>query len=55
MKYDHSVKIGGVWYKAGEEIPSPADASVATEQIKVVETIEEETKPKRAYNRKKAE
>lgn len=64
MKFDHDVKLNGVWYKAGTEIPVSANASapenkkIEDEPIVVVEEseIEEESKPtKRAYNKKKAE
>lgn len=38
MKFDHRVKIGGVWYEAGAEVNSSAPS--VTEEAPKVETKE---------------
>lgn len=65
MIYDHRVKIGGVWYKAGEDVP--ALNTTKTEKVEVkaekvsaventVEPVEVEANPQvtvKKYSRKK--
>lgn len=61
MIFDHDIKFNGEWYKAGMEVPMSADASAKPEpeEIKevaeVIDATEEESKPKRAYKKRKVE
>lgn len=59
MIFDHDVKFDGVWYKAGTEVPVSADNTASESKNNEVaeETlnIENETKPKRSYTRKKVD
>lgn len=51
MKATHTMKINGVLYRAGEEIPSPADKPVKVVQ-EVKDEIKEEVKDDKKYTKK---
>ena len=56
MRYDHRVKIGGKWYKAGEEVPALNTTKAEKKVSEVTEAkadIDPSVVTKKSYNRKK--
>lgn len=54
MIYPYDVKVDGVWYNAGEEIPSPVIPFSEEEEPSEIE-IKEETVKKKAGRPRKSE
>lgn len=59
MTFDHSVKVNGKWFKAGEPVDFPVltpakevDADT-TEQVEEVKAEKPASSPKRSYTKRK--
>lgn len=56
VTYDHSVKVNGKWYGAGEVVEATPSASVTAEDKKQVSTVTEtKDDKKRSSNKKESE
>ena len=57
LTYDHSVKVNGKWFRAGEQVVAPALNTAKVEQTVVTNDTEEraddEKSAKRSYTKRK--